>query len=150
MATDDYQACLRFRSARQVEQFPGMPGGVAGRRSSGKNALKQPAVLPRTASQPKMTNPGKPADCKALRESAVQGERAVSGSVVPTGFEPGDVTPSESTDLRQTPNQRAAECAAVGDDFPPIDPGLASVIEAWPTLPPAIREAVLAMLRAAE
>ena len=94
MATDDYQACLGFRSARQVEQFPGMPGGVAGRRSSGKNALQQPAVLPRTASQPEMTNPTKPADCKALRESAVQGERAVSGSVVPTGFEPGDVTPA--------------------------------------------------------
>ncbi len=29
-------------------------------------------------------------------------------------------------------------------------PDLAQVIEAWPTLPPAIREAVLAMLRAAE
>jgi hypothetical protein len=32
----------------------------------------------------------------------------------------------------------------------PIDPDLAQVIEAWPTLPPAIREAILAMLRAAE
>ena len=97
-----------------------------------------------------MANPGKPADCKALRESAARGERAVSGSVVPTGFEPGDVTPSESTDLRQTPNQRAAECAAVGDDLPPIDPDLAQVIEVWDTLPSAIREAILAMLRAAE
>jgi len=27
-------------------------------------------ALPRKASQPKMTNPTKPADCKALRESA--------------------------------------------------------------------------------
>jgi len=97
-----------------------------------------------------MTNPTKPADCKALRENAAQSERAVSGSVVPTGFEPGDVTPYQPKDLRQTPSQRAAECAAVGDDFPPIDPELASVIEAWPTLPPAIREAILAMLRAAE
>jgi len=107
-------------------------------------------ALPRKASQPKMTNLTKPAVCKALRESAVRYEGAVSGSVVPTGFEPGDVTPSESTDLRQTPNQRAAECAAVGDDSSPIDPELAQVIEAWPTLPPAIREAILAMLRAAE
>ncbi|MEE3364214.1 MAG: hypothetical protein VX304_01110 [Planctomycetota bacterium] len=40
--------------------------------------------------------------------------------------------------------------AAVGDDSPPIDPELASVIEAWPTLPPALREAILAMPRAAE
>ena len=114
-----------------------------------QNALQQPAVFPRKASQPKMTIPTKPADCKALRESAARGERAVSGSVVPTGFEPGDVTPSESTDLRQTLNQRAAECAAV-DDSSPIDPDLAQVIEAWDSLPPAIREAILAMLRAAE
>ena len=97
-----------------------------------------------------MANPGKPADCKALRESAARGERAVSGSVVPTGFEPGDVTPIQSQDLRQTANQRAAECAAVGDDLPPLDPELAQVIEVWDTLPSAIREAILAMLRAAE
>ena len=93
-----------------------------------------------------MTNPTKPADCKALRESAARCEGAVSGSVVPTGFEPGDVTPSESTDLRQTPNQRAAECAAVGDDLPPIDPDLASVIEAWGTLPADTRAAILAIV----
>ena len=68
----------------------------------------------------------------------------------PEGLEPGDVTPSQPEHLRQTLNQRAAECAAVGDDLPPIDPELASVIEAWSTLPPAIREAVLATLRAAE
>ena len=70
--------------------------------------------------------------------------------VPPQGLEPVDVTPSVSEDLRQTPNQRAAECAAVGDDLPPIDPELAQVIEVWNTLPPAIREAILAMLRAAE
>jgi len=70
--------------------------------------------------------------------------------VVPTGFEPGDVTHREPEDLRQTPNQRAAECAAVGDDSSPIDPELAYMIEIWPTLPPAIREAILTMLRAAE
>ena len=70
--------------------------------------------------------------------------------VPPQGLEPSDVTSSENKDLRQTPNQRAAECAAVGDDLPPIDPELAQVIEVWPTLPPAIHEAILAMLRAAE
>ena len=67
--------------------------------------------------------------------------------VPPEGLEPGDVTPSQPEHLRQTLSQRAAECDAVGDDLPPIDPDLAQVIEAWPTLPPAIREA---MLRAAE
>jgi len=120
------------------------------RDSALQNALQPPAAGDRKASQPEMANPTKPADCKALRTSAARGERAVSGSVVPTGFEPGDVTPIQSQDLRQTPNQRAAECAAVGDDSPPIDPELVQVIEAWPTLPPVIREAILAMLRAAE
>jgi hypothetical protein len=115
-----------------------------------QNALQQPAVLSRKASQPKMTNPTKPADCKALRTSAARCEGAVSGSVVPPGFEPGDVTPSQPEDLRHTSNQRAAESGAVGDDSPPINPDLASVIEAWDSLPPAIREAILAMLRAAE
>ena len=66
--------------------------------------------------------------------------------MVPTGFEPGDVTPIQSQDLRQTPNQRAAECAAVGDDLPPIDPDLASVIEAWGTLPADTRAAILAIV----
>ena len=66
--------------------------------------------------------------------------------VPPEGLEPGDVTPSVSEDLRQTPNQRAAECAAVGDDLPPIDPDLASVIEAWGTLPADTRAAILAIV----
>ena len=52
--------------------------------------------------------------------------------------------------LRDSVFGSAAECAAVGDDSSPIDPELASVIESWSTLPPAIREAILAMLRAAE
>ena len=73
-----------------------------------------------------------------------------AAGVPPQGLEPSDVTSSEKKDLRQTPNQRAAKSAAVGDDLPPLDPELAQVIEAWPTLPPAIREAILAMLRASE
>jgi hypothetical protein len=31
-----------------------------------------------------------------------------------------------------------------------VDAGLSALIEAWNTLPPAIREAILAVLRAAE
>ena len=72
------------------------------------------------------------------------------GQVLPAGIEPSDVNSFEKHDLRQTPNQRAAECAAVGDDLPPINPDLAQVIEIWDTLPPALREAILAMLRAVE
>ena len=66
--------------------------------------------------------------------------------VPPEGLEPGDVTPFQPEHLRQTLNQRAAECAAVGDDLPPIDPDLASVIEAWGTLPADTRAAILAIV----
>ena len=44
----------------------------------------------------------------------------------------------------------AAPDAAPKNGNAPIDPELAQVIEVWDTLPPAIREAILAMLRAAE
>ena len=112
--------------------------------------MQQPAAGGCKASQTEITNLTKPADCKALRGSAARCEETVSGSVVPTGFEPGDVTHSEPTDLRQTPNQRAAECAAVGDDLPPIDPDLGQVIEAWHTLPPDTRTAIVAIVEAAQ
>ena len=44
----------------------------------------------------------------------------------------------------------AAHSTALETAKAPNDPELAQVIEAWPTLPPAIREAILAILRAAE
>jgi len=50
----------------------------------------------------------------------------------------------------QVSRTSAAKSAAVGDDLSPINLELAQVVEAWPTLPPAIREAILAMLRAAD
>ena len=37
-----------------------------------------------------------------------------------------------------------------GQETAEIDPDLGQLIQVWPTLPPAIREAILAMLRAAE
>jgi len=50
----------------------------------------------------------------------------------------------------QVSRTSGAKAGAVGDDLPPINPDLAQVIKAWPTLPRAIRETVLAMLRAVE
>jgi hypothetical protein len=50
----------------------------------------------------------------------------------------------------QVSETAGAKSGAVDRENAPIDPELAQVIEAWPTLPPAIREAILAMLRAAE
>ena len=44
----------------------------------------------------------------------------------------------------------AAKSAAVGDDLPPIDPDLATVTEAWHSLPPDTRTAILAIVEAAQ
>ena len=112
-----------------------------------RNALQQPAVLPRTGSQtafPQMKQPpvvqGVAGGCTTVRNplAGVDGNRTDS------------LNPPAGNALRDSVFGSAAECAAVGDDLPPLDPELAQVIEVWPTLPSAIREVVLAMLRAAE
>ena len=48
------------------------------------------------------------------------------------------------------PKTGAAKSAAVGDELPPIGPDLAQVIDAWHTLPPDTRTAILAIVEAAE
>ena len=68
------------------------------------------------------------------------------GQVPPAGIEQSENSPRRVTKS----GTGAAKSAAVGDDLPPITLDLAQVIEAWPTLPPAIREAILVMLRAAK
>jgi hypothetical protein len=68
------------------------------------------------------------------------------GQVPPAGIEQ---KPFSSGRVAK-PKTGAAKSAAVGDDLPPLDPELAQVIEVWDTLPSVIREAILAMLRAAE
>jgi hypothetical protein len=50
----------------------------------------------------------------------------------------------------QVSRTSGAKSGAVDRDNSRIDPELAQVIEVWDILPSAIREAILAMLRAAE
>ena len=52
--------------------------------------------------------------------------------------------------LRDSVFVSTAECGALGDENAPIDPELAQLIESWSTPLPVIREAILAILRAAE
>ena len=52
-------------------------------------------------------------------------------------------------DLRHADNRSAAQFGAVGDENRSIDPDLAAVIEAWPTLPEAVKAGILAMVNAA-
>ena len=47
-------------------------------------------------------------------------------------------------------NQSGAECGALNAQRAEFPPDLAAVVDAWPTLPAAIRTAILAMLDAAE
>jgi len=60
------------------------------------------------------------------------------------------VNPEENADSCGCAAPDAAPDAAPENGNARIDPELAQVIESWSTLPPAIREAILAMLRAAE
>ncbi len=45
-------------------------------------------------------------------------------------------------------NESGAECGALGAREALNAPGLAEVVEAWPTLPEAIKAGILAMIRA--
>jgi hypothetical protein len=65
-----------------------------------------------------------------------------------TGCEPGAISRQKSTD-----DAERSIFVATGDSEPaillPMDPDLASVIEAWPTLPAAVRAKVLAEIKSA-
>ncbi|MBM4225847.1 MAG: hypothetical protein FJ167_13985, partial [Gammaproteobacteria bacterium] len=65
--------------------------------------------------------------------------------IPPRGFEP-------SANLSQNLNnsqQGGAKCGALDSESRPIDPELAELVAAWPTLPEPIRAGILAMVRAA-
>ncbi|MCK6454939.1 MAG: hypothetical protein L6Q92_00205 [Phycisphaerae bacterium] len=47
-------------------------------------------------------------------------------------------------------NQSGAECGARGARNAPLDPELAAVVDAWPTLAGPIRAGILAMIHAAK
>ena len=61
------------------------------------------------------------------------------------GIEPTTHSPENSTN----PAPGSAESGALNRTKPNIDPALAAIIDAWPTLPEAIRAGILAMIRAA-
>jgi hypothetical protein len=61
------------------------------------------------------------------------------------GFEAVSVTACPDNSLQQSPIQGEA----VWPNSGPMDADLAAVVEAWPTLPEAIKAGILAMVRAA-
>jgi hypothetical protein len=61
------------------------------------------------------------------------------------GIEPHQHSPENSTN----PAPGGAKSGALDLTKPNIDPALASLIDAWPKLPEAIRAGILAMVQAA-
>ncbi len=55
----------------------------------------------------------------------------------------------EDTEKPALSGERGTESGTVGGDSSLIDPGLAHVANAWPTLPEAVRRAVLAPVQEA-
>ena len=105
--------------------------------------MQQPAVLPRTGSQAGLAEDEK---TPVLQGNASGYDHLRDGQVPPAGIEQKPF----SSGRVQVSETAGAKSGAVDRENATNDPELAQVIEAWPTLPPAIREAVLDMLRAAE
>ena len=106
-------------------------------------ALQQPAVLPRAGSQSDLALS---TQAPVLHGDAANCQKVPEGQAPRVGLEQSENSPRRV----QVSETAGAKSGAVDRENATNDPELAQVIEAWPTLPPAIREAVLDMLRAAE
>ena len=56
--------------------------------------------------------------------------------------------PENSSDLRNAAQRVGEIPGAVEENPPPLDPALQALIDAWPTLPEALRAGIVAMVRA--
>jgi hypothetical protein len=62
------------------------------------------------------------------------------------GFDAPDVTTGKSTPLGKVGQRRAAQSGAVAPENDPNDPGLARLLDAWPSLSPSDRAAIMAII----
>lgn len=67
-----------------------------------------------------------------------------------TGLEPVNVTARKNSKLQNQAVSGGAESGADSDDFAQIDPDLAMLLDAWPTLPEPVKAGILAMVKAAK
>jgi len=145
---------------------------VSGRTDDGKWLAMVTAFIPlrsavghRTGPQPVATarEPSGPLNTQlvpghGLRHYANQSGVGRGGIEPPTpGFSIGVSSAHESaitgyhhTGYVNTSDGPITEPQQYRQETAEFDPDLGQLIEAWPTLPPAIREAILAMLRVAE
>ena len=108
-----------------------------------RNPVQHPAVLPRTGSQSDLALS---TQAPVLHGDAANCEKVPEGQAPRVGLEQTADSPRRVAIIEKV----AAKSAAVGDVLPPIAPDLASVIDAWHTLPPDTRTAILAIVEAAE
>ena len=108
----------------------------------GEKEGRQPAVLPRTGPQSTL-----PAHEKTpvLQGSAAGCEVVQTGRVEDRGSAPGTFPRGN----RPVTGQGGSESGSVGDENAPTNSTLASLIEAWSTLPPDTRTAILAIVETA-
>jgi len=106
-------------------------------------ALQQPAVLPRTGSQAGSAQDEK---TPVLQGDAAECDHLRDGQVPPAGIEQSADSPRRV----QVSETAGAKSGAVDRENAPIDADLASVIDAWHSLPPDTRTAILAIVEAAQ
>ena len=105
--------------------------------------MQQPAVLPRTGSQPDPTAQEK---TPVLQGSAAECDVVPVASVPPEGLEQSADSPRRV----QVSETAGAKSGAVDRENGPIDSDLDTVIDAWHSLPPDTRTAILAIVAAAQ
>ncbi len=62
----------------------------------------------------------------------------------------GNRNSSENTGKTQGSRQSGAESGALGARNPPGDPRLATIIDAWPTLPEVVKDGMVGMIPAGD
>jgi hypothetical protein len=69
--------------------------------------------------------------------------------VAEAGIEPDSVSGDAASGLRQSQSQSGTESGTVGGDSAQLDPDLATLVVAWPSLPETTRQSIVAMIRGA-
>jgi hypothetical protein len=107
-----------------------------------QNPVQQVAVLPRRGSQDHLPSYALP----VLQGFKAGCEVVQSGRVEDRGLEPGAFPCGDRLIL----GQGRSESGSVGDDSPRVTSDLAILIDAWDSLPPDTRTAILAIVEAAQ
>ncbi len=88
-------------------------------------------------------------NCSVDRDAQNESRQPLRATASMDSGEDRNRTPLENTGNTGVSDQSGAESGALGAREALIDPGLVAVVDAWPALPAAIKEGIVAMVRAA-